>query len=868
MKKSYIIGLMLVLFSFLNKNTNAATYYLKAGGNITTAGDWATGTNGISGTVLTSFTLASQTYDLTNNNSSLTLATTWTVASTSIVNFGDETNPLTMTFASGAGIAGPPRLIFRNNCTVIMNTNLTFNVSATKTIFNTGSTFVVGTGAGSITAYGSPYSNLQIDISKSLGGVSPIVNGSLTLNATLDLAAGNPTVNGNLILNNDLTLGGGILTLGGTISGAGLFVGDNTSGLNLKGNGSIGTLNFLGSTEILNSLTLGTGTSNGTVAIGSNLLIEDGTLLLNSGMLDLNGNKLTVSSVGFSTADFSGSGTIGGSSTSALEINAPSIIGSLQMDPSANSLGGLILNSNGQTLTIGNALDIIDSVLVSDGTLDLNGNVTLKASGTRVARVAAIGATGTITGTGTVENFFPAGQGGWALIGANGVNGQTIANLDSQIPMTCNGCAYGQSSLGAWFNSVQSWDEPTCFYDTLVTSSTAMTPGKGFWVYLSTSLSSGSSNMTWNFSGSLQQGAFTLPVSYNFNSCSSSTISGASDGFNLLANPYPSPISWENLLAIGSNGSDLGSSVYFWNRSSAAASDYNGVSHVGTGPGATDIIPAGEGFYVDNSGGFTSSVSFNESAKTNLNTGSMFRSAPKNNNYLRLRVTGQYDTDDAVFTLIPNATTGYDRYDTKKQFSSPGYGGSTNGAYSKYTSISTQDKTSGMFLSINGYPPSSYSVAIPVLVRVSTTGSYTITADEFSNYGSCAVIRDKLTNAYHDLKVSPYVFNISDTTNTPRFELIVCESGGGIVSIKDLYSSTNISIVQNDGVPVVKTIFPQSTDVVISVFNVLGQQLCNDIKISGTETTTSLNNLNLHGQVVLIKVTAGNESVTKKLIVE
>ncbi|MCC6370421.1 MAG: hypothetical protein IT236_05385 [Bacteroidia bacterium] len=849
MKKNFLFHIIILLF-ILTSNGSKATIYFYQGGSITTLSSWNTLLNGTGGAP-TTFT-GSHTWNFHNNTTTASLGASWGISANAAVNIGDATNAFTLTLNSGATIGtANTQINIKNNGTLIDNIAYSFNVS--KTNPNNGSTIVFASNSAQILAFVNAYHNVIIDADVNLNAVNITVNGTLTINSGKSLSLNNL----NLIIN-------------GKIAGAGEIVGDNggSSGITFNtATGNIGTLLFQAGSEVISNLNINLGSSSSSVTLGTNLVIDGGTAQFNNGGLALNGNSLQIAASG--AVDFSGGGVIFGSSTSALEVDG-SITGSLMMDATDNNLAGLILNSNGNTLQVGNTLNITDSILVVDGTLDVNGNVTLKASGTKTAYTGSVGATGSITGNITVESNFPAGNTGWALLGVNGITGQTIANLDGQIPMTCNGCIYGQNALGAWFNSVQSWDEPNCDYDTVITSATSMSPGKGFWVYLGNSSPSGTTPaMTWAFTGPLKQGSFTVPMSANF-SCGTSTTGttyGITDGSNLLANPYACPISWEKLYNLGSNSTDLSSaSVFYWNRTNVAAADYNAASHAGTG-GGTDIIPAGEGFYVEN--GFGTSLAFDESVKTNANTTAMFRPAASQLNLLRLRVTGKYDTDDAVFTLIPNATVGYDKYDTHKKFSSPGYGGSTGGSYGHYTSISTLNQATGKYLSINGFPPTSYSVAIPVLVRVSTTGSYTINAEDFANYGSCAVIKDKLTNVYHDLKVSPYVFNISDTTNTPRFELIVCESGGGgIVSVKDLYSSTNISIAQVNGVPVVKTVFPQSTDVVISVYNVLGQQLLNDIKVSGSETTTNLSSLNMHGQVVLVKVTAGNQSAIKKLILD
>jgi hypothetical protein len=376
-----------------------------------------------------------------------------------------------------------------------------------------------------------------------------------------------------------------------------------------------------------------------------------------------------------------------------------------------------------------------------------------------------------------------------------------------------------------------------------------MSPGKGFWTYMSTGFGGSSGNLNWAFTGTLKQGPLSVATTQNFG-CTGA-ITGA-DGYNLVANPYPAPISWTKLEAL--NTGNYNTSVSYFPLNSGVMSSYAaGLGGTGT---AQDVIPAGQGFYVeDQQGG--GNLNFDESVKTEFN----------NHNAFRLRVSGQYDKDDALLTINPNASLNYEKKnDARKIFNTPGYGGG-QATYSKYTTVSTQ-APGGEYMAINYIPPTNYSLSIPVLVRVSTTGSYTLDANDFDNYQSCIVIRDKLTNIYTDLKANNYVFNINDTTNTPRFELFVCANGSAPLGVKELFANSNISISSDKTGPLVTTSFETPTDAVISVYNILGEKITADIKVSGTQTTTRINNLNLHSQVAIIKVTAANQSVSKRIIVE
>jgi hypothetical protein len=224
-------------------------------------------------------------------------------------------------------------------------------------------------------------------------------------------------------------------------------------------------------------------------------------------------------------------------------------------------------------------------------------------------------------------------------------------------------------------------------------------------------------------------------------------------------------------------------------------------------------------------------------------------------------VLGAYDHDDAVFQVRPNTSFYRDkRGDALKLFSNP------NGIYNpKYTSISSKDPN-GEDLAINSFPSASTTMTIPLLVKVSSNGSYTLHASEFDNYESCIVIKDKLTGVLTDLKVKDYVFNIKDTTSTPRFELLVCANGAGPVSVKEFFASSNISINHDAEGVLVKTNYSDDTKSIVSAYNLIGQKIMDDVTMEGKQSLRLP--INDKQQVVLIKVVNDKENLTKKVLMD
>jgi hypothetical protein len=842
MKRKIILLILFFALAFVNKNEAQTNYYLVNGGNITSITDWGTNTNG-TGTNPSNF-VSGDIWNITNNTS-ITLSAAWNLDAAATINVGDGTNATAFILASGSSIANALSINVTQNATLDLESTFTSPVNPS---FSSGSTIIFGTNTSNIPA--NTYYNVTINNSVNLNSNAVGINGLLTVST------------GNIF-----TIDGS-LTLSGTIAGPGTIAGDNSiSSLILSGTGNMGTLNFESGFQVVSNLNVALQTSMSTVSLGTDLLVDNafvGAVSFNSGGFNLNGNNLTIGS-GMST-NFNG-GTLLGSSASILQVQSNFIsAGSLLMDATSNTLRALVLNSSsGVNLQVGSVLNITDSLSVLAGTLTTGNFVTLESTSSLKGRAGRVG--GTISGNVTVETFIPGGTTGWANLGVNGVTGQSVSNWDTYvssggtngIPMTCSGCAYSESSLGSWFNSIASWNEAASDYDTSIVASSSLVTGKGYWVYVGDGPSTTNDLMLVN-SGPLVQGSVTFPLT---------STSGTAQGYNLVANPYASPISWAKVLALSSN---VNNAIYVWNAdiSGGSYTQYvGGVSSPGGAGSINDIIPAGQGFYVQATA--NTNLVFNEGVKMDANTGANPLLRPTSSNTVgkifRLKLKGSNDADETVFRIHPDATPGFDEsWDAHKIFQSPGYVGYP-GPYTKYTSISSKDASNTDY-SINSLPPLTNSLSIPVLAKVSGTGTYTISAFDFKDFDMCVGLIDKTDNSYHDLRMNDYVFTIHDTTSTPRFQVILCRDPYvDLVSVPQQELSNSITINQDLQGAYVKTAFAQNTKATISVYNIIGQKLTDDIHVEGTVTNTQLN-LDVHNQVVLIRVVTNKESSTKKIVIQ
>jgi hypothetical protein len=837
---------------FLFWQSSAQTdFYLKTGsGGITSPSSWNTMPNG-SGTNASNFNGNNRWHFQNRTGGTLTAIYGAPAGATVIIepSFSLTVSGLFGDINSNIDIASGGSLTVSNSFAYVLN-----NIDPAGTIiFNNSSAQVL---AGT-------YGNVNINVSTKLLGNSTI-NGRLTINASQ-----------NFSLNSQAIILSGSA---GSVGGTGLIHADNASGIALfNGNGgNNGTLLFTASGNTLNTLYLQYNSGSDRITLGSDLFIQNtGQFLETVGTVDLNGFNLDVdvsSDASFPFASTDG-GFIGDAASSIFLNGTIGANGGIElyMDPSDNNLASLVMNSPAGSMSVATSLIINDSLSVLDGLFDTGSLVTIFApAGGPKARVSRMGGSGAIQGDLTAITVISGGSSGtgWNLLGAP-VGGQTVASWDtyatnggtSGLPMTCNNCFYPPSTLSPSFASIEGWIESSGSgtYDDQIDASDPLTSGVGFWVYVGDGPVN-TNDMTLINTGPVAQGAIGVPLS-----------SSGSDAnhWNLVANPYPSPISWEDVHAATESifPGSVNAEAHVYSPEVGYSSWVAGVG--GTGNMIDDILAMAQGFYVTCNSGAVNLV-FDESCKVDDQVTEIQRtSASKNTNreYIKLKIDGAYGKDETMINFNNSATPSFDRlFDGHKMFVTAGYQGYGN-SYNKYTTISTRGDD-GTDYSINSLPLLTNSITLQVLARVMVTGSHTISISSKENFESCLILHDKLAGKYHDLNAGPYVFDISDTTSAPRFDLIMCQSESGpVTSVQELQKKEQVFINQDAQGAFVRTTFDQRTKATISAFNIVGQQVMKDVLVDGTETLTRLDISNMSNQVVIIRVTSDQGTTVKKIIV-
>lgn len=508
----------------------------------------------------------------------------------------------------------------------------------------------------------------------------------------------------------------------------------------------------------------------------------------------------------------------------------------------------------------------VQRVLQLNGNLTSNGNLTLLSNATGTAHVVNTGSN-VVTGNVTVQRAIDAG----AFAGAayrhysSPVTGSTVADLATGgFPLVVNP-AYNSAPNPAGvtpfptvfgYNETRvttsgtarvdfdrGWESPASLADPL-------TPGRGVSVNVPAS-------QTVDFVGTLNNGAVTA----------SGLTRGTQpySGWQLLGNPYPSPINWD---LVGRTNVDAAVYVY---RAADATGSANYSSYVANGTGTnggTSTIGSGQGFFVRVStpGSSNGAVSFSNAVRLITYASPVFqRTTAISGPLVRLQLQGSSGAaDETVVYLDAAATAGFDsQLDAYKLLGSG-------------PSVASQADADTR-LSINAVPALSAAAperVVPLFVQARQAGTHTLQATELLNLtaGTYAYLRDTETNSLIDLQAQPsYTFTLASTAaTTTRFALVLTQNR--VTATAPAALARQVGLYPNPAHRQVTLALPTSLDrqpVAVSVLNALGQQVLTRVLPANRPAAhPTLELTNLAKGVYTVRLTTAEGLITKRLVVE
>ncbi|MBN8694690.1 MAG: PKD domain-containing protein [Bacteroidetes bacterium] len=760
-------GAFIAIDDIVLNGTSLTTFYWNGTGALHQTTSWGAFPNGTGPNPL-SFTAAGQTFNLYNNTAATfnaALTAPWAVSGgTVFLNLGNGTTINTnLTIPAGSALSLTNATLNVNNSSTLTIQNTTFPAAGNVSVLS-GSTIDFAQ-AAPVTLWNKTYHNLTIS-----GGANKTQNGNTTINGVLNLASA--TSNFSMVSSPLLNL-----ILNGSITGTGSILTGNTR-VTIGGSGVFGTIRFgVGATNrTINNLTVNR--PSGDITLGSNLTVN-GSAALTNGTININSNNLTFNgAVTFPVA--ASNGVMVGSTTSTLNIlNTGAVNNSLLMDQTSattSALRDLTFSRSGGTLNLGNPLNIWGTITPSVGTIASGSNLTIKSDASNKGRVGIIGASASLTGNPTVEVFKKAGLTNWINLCSGGVIGGNMAGWNSSFAITCLTCPDGTQVGGVTFTSIYTYDETTFVGDETnalhyveITALTGINSNEGYWVFIG----NGFPNTT----------AITIPLqgsgvnTKNSASWNLSLTGGVSpnNGWHLIANPFPAPISVANMLsAMGTASANIDNTFFVY--------DSNLETNVPfSASGSNSVIPMGQAFSVrslQNGLSFSSNESWKLAGTNNSDVLKMNAATPYFWDDFLLDVTSTSFSKpffaNAYFTFDPAATTGFDN--GKDAYFT---GNSVNPGLPVIYSTTGSQK----FLR-NALPSLGGTVTIPITVNTATAGVFQITGVNFNKLpaGACVTLYNIANATSHNLKSGPYTATVSANVTTPQYELRITVNPGTLSS--------------------------------------------------------------------------------------
>ncbi len=583
----------------------------------------------------------------------------------------------------------------------------------------------------------------------------------------------------------------GIYSWDNTIEATGAGGGITLEGKGYKHNGvtitSGGSLLAASGPITLNGL--GHGTGYYAVQIDGNVGSKDGSdVTSSSSQIVVNGDN------------FTGSGTINTSGTFTIEPKSNSFESSFSWPSNlqlASTVSGLTIGKDGNTadISLATALDIAGPLSLYGGTVTASSNTTctnlVVNTGTTLNfdYGSSLITNGTITNNGTINiSHFVAIDNKWHLISMP--NNSTTANtfLDMYL---------------------QSWDEENKEWVDITNAAETLTPVKGYSLWCGDSKGPGT---TFTYSGTPNTGNQPISLLYHDNS-------EQNDGANLVGNPYPSYIDWDQVSGYGSK--------YTWN-----GADYDERTEAGTGNGSRYVAPM-EGFFVvtgssGNTFMLTNDMRTHNSAK---------KEASALSNGIVLSANSQNYSDALYIVFDQSANENFELPRDAWKFIS-----GTTGICQIWSqcpdgnlAVDVRPETKSIQLGFANNEAGTYSIGIQESADIST-----------------AILEDTKLNIFHDLSEGAYSFDWRLNDDETRFKLHL-----NTTAVQEINGSAVQAYVAGGNIIIQSEQQPQR----ITLTDITGRTL------GVWEHTETIPAPKTAG-VYLVTLASGNQMLTKKIIIE
>ena len=334
-------------------------------------------------------------------------------------------------------------------------------------------------------------------------------------------------------------------------------------------------------------------------------------------------------------------------------------------------------------------------------------------------------------------------------------------------------------------------------------------------------------------------------------------------GYNLLGNPYASPIDARAFLT--SNPS-IGT-LYFWTHTIAAVgSTYpqnnyasyttlGGVASAAGGAVPNGTIQTGQGFFINATA--AGNANFFNTQRVNASVSTQFY---RNSNEI---TTINENEKHRIWLNLNDNVNSYNQILV-------GYTDNATNGFDTAIDGEVLDKSNTMLYNVindsefviqgKGLPFADTD-EVSLGLKATIAGSYTISLENVDGLfvSQDIFLKDNVTNTIHDIKISPYSFSTTEGVFNNRFKLVYKNA---FLSNESFESNESLVVYTKEE----KIMIKASIEMVsVEVFDVLGRTLYNNKNVN--QKALNISSITNNSQPLIVKIVLENgETVTKKII--
>ncbi|WP_345123998.1 T9SS type A sorting domain-containing protein [Hymenobacter antarcticus] len=574
-----------------------------------------------------------------------------------------------------------------------------------------------------------------------------------------------------------------------------------------------------------------------------NLTVTSGATVSTSGNLRLKGNLLNNGTLNTASASLFCAGTtaqtLGGS-------------GPLRF------LNLTVANPAGVTLQA--PLGLRRVLRLAIGNLASNGNLTLESDASGTAMVLNPAGGGLVTGAATAQRYVsPALNAGLGYRHfASPVAGATVADLRGPgFPAPVVNPAYntapdpfvvtpfptvftyGEQRLTTTGNSTFDfgWQSPAL--------GDPLAAGQGYTVNLAPA--------TLSLTGTLRTG--NQPVTLTRGAT-------ANSGWQLLGNPYPAPLNWDNL----ARPTGMNNALYTFQSSGQYAGSY--VSYVNNvGPAGANLVASGQAFFGRVGLPATVTLTFTDAARETV-----YSSPVQNRGTAETRPLLELELKAPTAGTLPDVLYVYQEAGATAAFDS--YYDALKVILNGGQQPTLYQQAGPESLSIQGLPVGNQSQALPLGVNAPTAGTFTFTPQRLDNFppATTLFLEDRQTGTWHNLRTGAYTATLAQGLSTARFVLHLNAQGPLATTNARLFAEVQVypNPVPNAAVAhvIVAGQAPALAQAQLTLLNSLGQRVYAAAHPTAQAGSVRFDvpTTGLAAGVYTVRVTTATGTITRKIM--